>query len=221
MAPIGSRLADPPGCAQAGFRAASVPGSIRGNCSNSRTGESKINQAWTQNSASASHKQAEAPASTAKDLGKVIGSGFSSCCFGQRGHGRKAHRFWAGAADPVGCFRTCGCWKAWRLQARQSTSRGGLGGVLGASRRSTVTINNARQLVASGVDRSANIHPSDGLPATWHQGRKSSSFCPQRSPSICAKCASRVSSPAPCSIALAAIHKSLVGIGWPLRRRPE
>ena len=61
MAPIGSRLADPTCCAQAGFRAASVPGSIRGNCSNSRTGESKINQAWTQNPASASHKQAEAP----------------------------------------------------------------------------------------------------------------------------------------------------------------
>jgi hypothetical protein len=35
-----------------------VPGSIRGNCSNSRTGESKINQAWTQNPASASHRQA-------------------------------------------------------------------------------------------------------------------------------------------------------------------
>ena len=58
MAPIGSRLADPTGCAQAGFRAASVPSSIRGNRSNSLTGESKINQAWTQNPASASQRQA-------------------------------------------------------------------------------------------------------------------------------------------------------------------
>ncbi len=56
---------------------------------------------------------------------------------------------------------------------------------------------------------------------TSTQGRKSSSRCPQRSPSICAKCPSRVSSAAPNSSALAAIHKSLVGIGWPLRRRPE
>lgn len=51
-------------------------------------------------------------------------------------------------------------------------------------------------------------------------GRKSPTWRPSLRPSTWAKWASRLSRAVPCSRALAAIQRSLVGIGCPLRRRP-
>ena len=47
----------------------------------------------------------------------------------------------------------------------------------------------------------------------FRYGRKSAMRCPQRRPTTCLKCASKLNKAAPCSRALAAIHRSFAGIG--------
>jgi len=59
-----------------------------------------------------------------------------------------------------------------------------------------------------------------GMPLPRAQGRKSASCRPVSKPSISVKCRLWLNTAKPCWRAVAAIQRSLVGIGLPLRRNP-